>query len=68
MTSPLPHDALFRDASARGIACLQSLPERPVFPSASTLQRLAELDFDLPEQPTDPAEVLARLHAPAARR
>jgi len=61
MTSSLPHAALILDAAQRSLAYLQALSSRPVFPPPEALQRLAELDFDLPDEPTDPAAVLARL-------
>jgi hypothetical protein len=42
-------------------AYLESLCERRVFPSPEARERLAELDFDFPDGPTSPVQVLATL-------
>jgi glutamate/tyrosine decarboxylase-like PLP-dependent enzyme len=63
MQPPLPHAPLLEDAAGRSVAYLASLADRRVFPDAAALARLAELDVPLPEAPTDPRAVLARLDA-----
>jgi len=55
--------ALLADAAARAIAYLEGLETRPVAPDAAAVARLAELDVPLPDGPTDPRDVLARLDA-----
>ncbi len=52
---------LLNDAAARAIRYLDGLGTRSVAPSAQAVARLAELDGRLPEDPTDPAAVLALL-------
>jgi glutamate/tyrosine decarboxylase-like PLP-dependent enzyme len=52
---------LLEDAARRATAYLQSLAERAVAPSSAAVAGLAALDEALPEQPTDPARVLALL-------
>ena len=51
---------LLDDAARRANRYLAGLPERRVSPSPEAVARLSELD-KLPEAPTDPREVLARL-------
>jgi len=48
---------------------INSLDQRPVFPTEASLQAMATLDEPLPETSSDPASVLTRLHqigSPAA--
>jgi glutamate/tyrosine decarboxylase-like PLP-dependent enzyme len=52
---------LLTDAAARAARFLASLDERPVVPGPAALARLGELEGPLPEDPADPAAVLARL-------
>jgi glutamate/tyrosine decarboxylase-like PLP-dependent enzyme len=52
---------LLADAAARAQRYLHSLPERAVAPSPDAVARLTQLDAPLPENPQDPAAVLARL-------
>ena len=49
------------DAHERAKRYLDSLDERSVQPSDEAVEGLAALDTKLPEGPSDPAEVLARL-------
>ena len=53
--------ALLSNAAERAIRYLEGLGERRVFPSPEAHQRLAELEFDFPDVPTLPEEVLATL-------
>src|SRR5215213_6718994 len=53
--------ALLHDAARRAADYLHTLDARTVTATPEALARLAELDVALPEHPTDPAEVLARL-------
>ncbi len=52
---------LLKDAAERAARYLESLDERRVFPSAEAIAGLSIFEHDLPEEPTDPAEVLAML-------
>ena len=52
---------LLRDAAERGIRYLDGLDARSVAAAQSAVDRLMELDVKLPEEPTDPATVLALL-------
>ncbi|MGH2410241.1 MAG: pyridoxal phosphate-dependent decarboxylase family protein, partial [Chloroflexota bacterium] len=52
---------LLQETAERASAYLNGLVDRPVVPTAEALARLAALDQELPQQPTDPAEVLALL-------
>ncbi|MCH8950337.1 MAG: aspartate aminotransferase family protein, partial [Chloroflexi bacterium] len=52
---------LLRDAAERGIRYLDGLDTRSVAVAQSAVDRLVELDVELPEEPTDPAAVLALL-------
>ena len=52
---------LLEDAARRAAEYLQSLAERAVAPSTAAVAGLDVLDEALPEQPTDPARVLAML-------
>ncbi|HEY8284922.1 MAG TPA: pyridoxal-dependent decarboxylase, partial [Chloroflexota bacterium] len=54
------HD-LLQETAERASAYLNSLPDRPVAPRAAALVGLAALEQELPQQPTNPAEVLALL-------
>ena len=68
-------DDLLRDAAERAARYLAGLDARAVAPSATALADLAAFDTALPDEPTQPAEVLAQLdtlgspadgrHAPA---
>ena len=51
--------ALLNDAAARAIRYVDELGERAVTPSPEAVARLCELDTPLPEEPQDPAAVLA---------
>jgi glutamate/tyrosine decarboxylase-like PLP-dependent enzyme len=53
--------ALLRDASARALAYLGGLADRPVAPAAADVAALDRLDFALPEAGRDAASVLALL-------
>ena len=52
---------LLSNAAERAIRYLESLGEQRVFPSPEARERLAELDFDFPDEPTSPEGVLATL-------
>jgi glutamate/tyrosine decarboxylase-like PLP-dependent enzyme len=52
---------LLQDAAERGIRYLDSLDERSVAPDASAVARVPEFVEPMPEGPTPPREVLARL-------
>lgn len=53
--------ALLRDAAARGIRYLETLPDRRVGPDPAAVEALAAFEEPLPEGPTDSAEVIRRL-------
>ena len=53
--------ALLRDASARALAYLGGLADRPVAPAAADVAALNRLDFALPGAGQDAASVLALL-------
>ena len=55
------NEELLNDASARAIRYLESLPERPVAPTADAIEQLSAFDEALPERETDPAETLRLL-------
>jgi len=52
---------LLHDALDRSLAYLGSVGDRPVAPDATSVARLAELDFDLPRTPLAAADVLRLL-------
>lgn len=52
---------LLAETSARAVRYIRELDQRPVAPSAKDIGRLKALAGPLPEDPTDPAEVLALL-------
>ena len=54
-------EELLSDASKRAIRYIESLGERRVFPPPEARQRLGELEFDFPDGPTSPEQVLAIL-------
>jgi glutamate/tyrosine decarboxylase-like PLP-dependent enzyme len=54
-------ERLLADAAARARSYLAAIQQRPVAPSATAIEALAELEAPLPEDPQDPAAVLARL-------
>lgn len=54
-------DELLQEAAQRAAAYLAGLPDRRVFPLASAVERLSELDQALPDAPTQPAKVLELL-------
>ncbi|HWM44819.1 MAG TPA: aminotransferase class V-fold PLP-dependent enzyme [Burkholderiales bacterium] len=58
--------AALADAAARAARYLETLPERAVAPSAASAALLARLGGPLPEQPTDPLEVVRLLDECAA--
>lgn len=53
--------ALLSNAADRAIHYLENLGERRVFPLPEACERLAELEFDFPEGPASPEQVLATL-------
>ena len=59
--NPAARRTLLDDAAGRARRYLDTLDGRPVAPTAEAIARLAELDEPLPEGPSDPAAVLARL-------
>lgn len=52
---------LLSNAAKRATRYLESLGERRVFPSPEARERLAEFEFDFPDGPTSPEQVLATL-------
>jgi glutamate/tyrosine decarboxylase-like PLP-dependent enzyme len=54
-------DDLLRSAAERGIRYRNQLNDRPVYPLPESLARLAQLDQNLPQSPTNADEVLAIL-------
>lgn len=54
---------LLRDAGARAIRYLETLPNRRVFPDANAIGALESFAEALPAEPSDPADVLERLDA-----
>lgn len=58
---PADINSLLADAQHRAARYVGSLTDRPVAPPASAVAALAALDTALPENPTDPAAVLAQL-------
>ncbi|MEP6992069.1 MAG: aminotransferase class V-fold PLP-dependent enzyme [bacterium] len=52
---------LLRDAAARSIAYLDSLPNRRVSPDPAAVAQLSALHVPLPREPTDPLRVLQQL-------
>ncbi|HXT34282.1 MAG TPA: aspartate aminotransferase family protein, partial [Chloroflexota bacterium] len=52
---------LLHETAERASAYLNGLADRPVAPRTEDLAGLAAFDQELPQQPTDPAEVLALL-------
>ncbi len=56
-----PRPELLEDAARRAIRYVTDVRGRRVAPSPADLRRLAELDRELPEEPQDPAGVLALL-------
>ena len=52
---------LLRDAASRSINYLEGLADRRVGPSAEAVAALAKLNVALPEQGSDPADMLAQL-------
>src|SRR5215469_911902 len=56
-----PMDQLLNEAAARAIRYLDGLDARRVAPTPEAIADLKELDGPLPEEPTDPAAVLALL-------
>jgi glutamate/tyrosine decarboxylase-like PLP-dependent enzyme len=52
-------------AAERGARFLESLPDRPVWPRASLAELRERLDGELPDGPSDPADVVAELAAAA---
>ena len=54
-------EELLSDASKRALRYLESLGERRVFPPPEARERLAEFEFDFPNEPTSPERVLATL-------
>ena len=56
MTNPL-----LLDAATRAGHYLENIAQRPVFPTADALLDLHQFEEPLPDQPSDPAAMLARL-------
>jgi glutamate/tyrosine decarboxylase-like PLP-dependent enzyme len=54
-------EELLSNASKRAIRYLESLDERRVFPAPEVREHLAELEFEFPEGPISPDQVLATL-------
>jgi glutamate/tyrosine decarboxylase-like PLP-dependent enzyme len=54
-------NTLLEDAAHRAAQYLNSLPHRPVAPTAAAVAGLTALDLPLPVEPTDPRRVLALL-------
>jgi glutamate/tyrosine decarboxylase-like PLP-dependent enzyme len=54
-------EELLSNASKRAIRYLESLGERRVFPAPEVREHLAELEFEFPEGPISPDQVLATL-------
>ena len=54
-------EELLHDAAARAIRYLDGLETRSAGPLPGAVERLAQLDGPLPEEPSDPAQVLALL-------
>lgn len=52
---------LLSDAADRAIRYLEGVNQRRVYPASEARKRLDELDFDLPEGPTSPEQVLKTL-------
>jgi len=52
---------LLSNAAERAIRYLESLGERRVFPSPEARERLTELEFDFPDKPSSPEQLLATL-------
>lgn len=53
--------ALLKTAARQATHYLDNLDNRSVTPTPKALERLAQFDESLPDQPTDPEAVLARL-------
>lgn len=54
--------AIYRQAFNQALAYLESLGDRPVFPTVSALDALQTLDESLPEGPCETGEILRLLH------
>ena len=54
-------ESLLQDAAARGIRYLRGLDERRVFPAQLEIDRLKDLQFELPEMGRDQKEILGLL-------
>lgn len=52
---------LLLDAATRAIRYLEGLDGRRVYPAREARERLAQLEFDFPQEPTSPEQVLATL-------
>jgi glutamate/tyrosine decarboxylase-like PLP-dependent enzyme len=52
---------LLSNAAERAVRYLEGLDVRRVYPAREARERLAELEFDFPEGPTSPEQVLAKL-------
>ena len=52
---------LLEDAAERAIRYVESLPERPVRPDPEAVNRLGELDFDMPKDGLEVEEVIRLL-------
>jgi glutamate/tyrosine decarboxylase-like PLP-dependent enzyme len=54
-------EELLSNAGERAIRYLESLDKRQVFPASEARERLAGLEFEFPDEPTSPEQVLATL-------
>jgi hypothetical protein len=54
-------DRLLHTAADRAVRYINNLGARPVFPSPAALGRLTQLGGTLPDDPTDPEQVLELL-------
>ena len=62
MRSEMKGRGVFRQAQAYAFDYVDGLETRPVYPSPDAIEGLRAFDEDLPEAPSDAAEVLHRLH------
>ena len=53
---------LYEQAKNYALDYMQTVLDRPVFPEAATIKKLAEFREKLPDQPSDPYRVLEKLH------
>lgn len=58
----MPHYNVLSTAATNAMNYLEALPQRRVFPAEEALQNLEGLSFPLPDEATDPEEVIQQLH------